>query len=128
MLQAKQAHWNLKGMLFVPLHELFDELAQQLRNHTDEVAERLVQLGGAADGSAQHIATQTQLGPLPSGFVSGTDLTRLLGERTAFCTNLIRQEIEIAIDLGDQDTADLYIQISRDLDKTLWKLRSHTEG
>lgn len=124
---SKQAHWNVKGLIFVPLHQLFDDLAGTLRNHTDDLAERAVQLGGIVDGSCQHVANTTPLAPLPAGTVSGLDLARALAERTAFCTNGMRSRIEILIQLGDQDTADLYIQITRDLDKYLWKLRSHFE-
>jgi starvation-inducible DNA-binding protein len=32
-LQAKQAHWNVKGPNFVGLHELFDKIAEQTREY-----------------------------------------------------------------------------------------------
>ncbi len=38
--QIKQAHWNVKGMQFFQLHELFDRLADEVRNHVDLIAER----------------------------------------------------------------------------------------
>ena len=43
-LQAKQAHWNVKGPQFVSLHGLFDEVAEILEELTDELAERVVEL------------------------------------------------------------------------------------
>ncbi len=45
-LQAKQAHWNVKGPNFLSLHELFDKVATELDELTDELAERAVELGG----------------------------------------------------------------------------------
>jgi starvation-inducible DNA-binding protein len=45
-LQAKQAHWNVKGPAFIALHELFDAVAAKISEFTDELAERTVALGG----------------------------------------------------------------------------------
>src|SRR6266540_3898187 len=44
-LQAKQAHWNVKGPNFIALHELFDKVAEELEEFTDDIAERAVELG-----------------------------------------------------------------------------------
>ena len=52
-LQAKQAHWNIKGPNFVGLHELFDQVAAQALGYSDEIAERAVALGGIARGTLQ---------------------------------------------------------------------------
>jgi hypothetical protein len=43
-LQAKQAHWNVKGPNFIGLHELFDKVAEELEGFTDDIAERAVAL------------------------------------------------------------------------------------
>ena len=55
-LQAKQAHWNVKGPAFIALHELFDEVAAKIGEAVDEIAERTVALGGIAEGTVQTIA------------------------------------------------------------------------
>src|SRR5690606_23118194 len=46
MLQAKHAHWNVKGPNFIALHELFDKVAATAQKHADGLAERIAQLGG----------------------------------------------------------------------------------
>lgn len=46
MMQAKQAHWNVKGPNFIALHELFDKVYADTGKYMDEMAERIVQLGG----------------------------------------------------------------------------------
>ena len=43
--QSKQAHWNVKGPQFQQLHELFDDLAEQLEGYVDVIAERATALG-----------------------------------------------------------------------------------
>ena len=45
--QTKQAHWNVKGMDFYQLHLLFDEMAGELEEYVDMVAERVTALGGS---------------------------------------------------------------------------------
>src|SRR6266571_8338770 len=70
-LQAKQAHWNVKGPHFIGLHELFDKVAEELEEFTDIIAERAVELGGTALGTVQIIAKQTQLPPYPLDISSG---------------------------------------------------------
>lgn len=44
--QIKQAHWNVKGPQFYQLHELFDDLAEEVEDHVDEIAERATALWG----------------------------------------------------------------------------------
>src|SRR5262245_18541744 len=60
-LQAKQAHWNIKGPNFIALHELFDRVNKEIGETTDEVAERAVALGGIVDGTVQGVARDTRL-------------------------------------------------------------------
>ena len=50
-LQAKQAHWNVKGPSFLQLHELFDTIYAEATAWNDLMAERAVQLGGIAEGT-----------------------------------------------------------------------------
>src|SRR5712671_7887518 len=52
-LQAKQAHWNVKGPNFIGPHELFDKVAEELEELTDNMAERAVELGDVALGTIQ---------------------------------------------------------------------------
>src|SRR5437899_9910086 len=54
--QTKQAHWNVKGPDFIALHKLFDEVNDDVEEYVDLLAERAVQLGGVADGTARSVA------------------------------------------------------------------------
>lgn len=124
-LQAKQAHWNVKGPNFVPLHALFDEVAEQFTEFADELAERAVQLGGVARGTVQTIAHGSRLQAYPLDLTWGCDHLQALSASLAAFGKSARSAITSTDRVGDADTADLFTQISRATDKLLWKLEAH---
>src|ERR1051326_9482785 len=70
-LQAKQAHWNVKGPHFIGLHELFDKVAEELEEFGDDIAERGVELGGVALGTIQIVSKKSRLPSYPLNLTSG---------------------------------------------------------
>jgi starvation-inducible DNA-binding protein len=123
--QTKQAHWNVKGMDFYQLHELFDEMAGELEEYIDMVAERVTALGGTAMGTARIAASESILPEYDLNAVGGADHVTALAERFAAYAKHLREAIDTTDDLGDADTADLYTEISRTIDKRLWFLEAH---
>ena len=69
--QAKQAHWNVKGPTFIALHELFDQINEAVEDYVDDIAERAVQLGGVAEGTARMVARRSSLAEYPASAVDG---------------------------------------------------------
>jgi starvation-inducible DNA-binding protein len=123
--QTKQAHWNVKGMSFYQLHELFDELAGELEGYVDMVAERVTALGGTALGTARIAAAESILPEYPLDAVDGAEHVAALAERFAAYGKHVREAIDTTDELGDADTADLYTEISRTVDMRLWFLEAH---
>ena len=123
--QIKQAHWNVKGMDFYQLHELFDELATEVEEFIDLVAERVTALAGTAMGTARLAAQRSILPEYPYDIVEGSEHVAALAERFAMYAKHLREAIEKTNDLGDADTADLYTEVSRTIDKRLWFLEAH---
>jgi starvation-inducible DNA-binding protein len=126
--QVKYAHWNVKGEEFISLHKLFDELATELDGHTDEIAERATALGGTAYGTVRQSASRSRVPEYPTDVIGSLDHVRALVERYAVVANGVRKAIDDADGLGDKDTADLFTEISRGLDKNLWFLEAHLQG
>lgn len=122
--QTKQAHWNVKGPQFMPLHALYDQLAGELVGYVDDLAERAVQLGGLAQGTNRMSAGNSRLPELPN-ITAGLEVTAALVERYGHVAATTRKCIQIAADAGDQDTSDLMTEISRGMDKWVWFLESH---
>src|ERR1700736_4909090 len=69
--QTKQAHWNVKGPHFIGLHELFDKINEEVEDYVDDIAERVVQLGGVAEGTARMAAKRSALSEYPANAVDG---------------------------------------------------------
>jgi starvation-inducible DNA-binding protein len=125
MLQSKQAHWNVKGPNFIALHELFDKVAESAEEWVDMLAERIVQLGGTAEGTVQATASRTSMAPYPIHIVSGADHVEALSSALASFGKRVRSAIDKTDKQGDRDTADLFTETSRDVDKYLWFVEAH---
>jgi starvation-inducible DNA-binding protein len=128
MSQTKFAHWNVKGPNFYQLHLLFDQLAEKLEEHVDEIAERATALGGVAMGTARQAAAMSHIPEFPVGTHKGMDVVAALADRYAALGKSVRAAIDQSDELNDKDTADLFTQVSRDLDQSLYFLESHLQG
>jgi starvation-inducible DNA-binding protein len=126
--QAKQAHWNVKGMNFIALHELFDKVAAAADAHTDLIAERITTLGGTAYGTIRQASHNSSLAEYPLEITDGTAHVDALSSVLADLGRMVRSDIDRASELGDQDTADLLTEISRETDKNLWFVEAHIQS
>jgi starvation-inducible DNA-binding protein len=124
-LVVKQAHWNIKGPRFIAIHEMLDKLRADVDVAVDMIAERATALGGTALGTVQTTAKGSTLPPYPTEIHDIDDHLKALIERVAMSTNAMRKNIDDTDEAGDAGTADIFTQISRDLDKWLWFLESH---
>lgn len=110
--QLKQAHWNVKGMAFHQLHSLFDALFSDVESHVDLLAERLVTLGGIADGRVQSTSNNSTLESYPLGAASGEEHLRAISSALTRVADYLREGIDNITSLGDAGTADLFTEIS----------------
>lgn len=119
------AHWTVRGSQFAGLHTLFENFYNQLHAIIDDVAERVVQLGGTPDGTTQAVGEKTRLEPYPADLRDGMDHVKALVTRYAALGKSAREGIDAVDEAGDADTADLLTDLSRLLDKSLWMLEAH---
>lgn len=123
--QVKWAHWNVKGMHFIQLHELFDSIASHLEEHTDTIAERITTLGGVANGTAREVASKSGLKEADLAASDGPSMLKFLVHNVAHHANALREAVQESDDLNDAITADVFTQLTRELDKDLWFLEAH---
>jgi len=126
-LQAKQAHWNVKGLQFIALHKLFDEIYGAVEDYVDLLAERIVQLGGVAEGTGAIVAERSELPQYPLNLSSGEQHVWALSNALARFGERIRRTIDETDDLGDVDATDICTEISRGVDKWLWFVEAHAD-
>lgn len=126
--QAKQAHWNVKGTDFYQLHELFDEIAAELEEYIDMIAERVTALGGYATGTVRMAAADSILPEFPTDIITGMEFVTALADRFAIYAKHLRDGIDKSEELDDVDTSDLYTEVSRTIDKRLWFLEAHLQA
>jgi len=126
-LAVKQAHWNMRGRGYIGVHELLDEVADRLREHSDMMAERIAVMGGHAKGTVQEAARNTTLEPYP------VELTDLQGHVDALVDRFknhgaqVREGIEAASEAGDADVEDLLTEVSREVDKDAWFIGANAD-
>jgi starvation-inducible DNA-binding protein len=126
--QTKHAHWNVKGPNFIALHELFDKINEEVEDYVDDIAERAVQLGGVAEGTARMVARRSSLSEYPANAVDGRNHVEALSSALAAFGKVARKAITEANELGDLDTADLFTEVSRGIDKWLWFVEAHLQA
>lgn len=126
--QTKQAHWNVKGPNFIALHELFDKVNDDVEEYVDTIAERAVQLGGRAEGTARTVAMRSALPEYLANSTNGRDHVQALSSALASFGKAARNAIGEANEIGDLDTADLFTEVSRGIDKWLWFVEAHLQA
>ena len=79
-------------------------------------------------GTARVVAQKSMLSEYPLEIVDGTAHIDALSTAMADFGKSVRQNIDDADDLGDKDSADLFTEVSRELDKLLWFVEAHIQA
>ena len=124
--QVKQAHWNLKGPGFIGIHKMFDDLAEELENFVDTIAERIASLGGYPMGYVSAVAVSSKLDNPVDDLVQDLDWVAFVLDQFSTYSSLLYQDIE-KVGNDDPATEDLLIEIVREIDKSIYFLASHVE-
>ena len=126
--QCKQAHWNVKGPSFIALHKLFDEINEDVEEYVDLLAERVVQLGGIAEGTVGVVAERSELVDYPVARLTEMEHVAALSDALAMFGRSVRMGIDEMAELEDAGSADILTEISRGVDKWLWFVEAHFGG
>ena len=105
--QVKQAHWNVKGADFYQLHEMFDEIAGEVEEYIDMVAERITALAGYACGTVRMAAADSILPEYPTDILSGMEHVTALVERFAAYGKHLREAIDKADEIGRASCSEI---------------------
>ena len=116
-------HWNVKGITFFGAHAKYEEYYDDTAEKVDEVAERILQLGGTPAHNFSNYLKNSQI--KEAGVVHNVkEITGELLDQLKVLIGLERELIETASDAGDEGTADLLTGFLTDQEKTVWMLAS----
>lgn len=122
-LQTKQAHWNVSGTLFYPLHELLQDHYEGVAKYADEVAERLQGIGVSSDGRANTIVRTSRIPEFPGGFVDDAQVIQWFAQYYRVTSDEIAQAIKATED-KDATTSNLLQEVQHAIDKYQWQMRA----
>jgi starvation-inducible DNA-binding protein len=116
-------HWYVTGSQFFTLHEKFEELYNEAAGYADDLAERLLAIGGQPASSMRQYLELSDLQEARGGEDAKTMVSELVKDFTAVAKEL-QAAIASAEDLSDQPTADLLIGIRSSIEKHTWMLNA----
>ncbi len=126
--QAKFAHWNVKGINFYQLHLVFDSVADNVFPQIDQIAERLTQLGGVANGTVRQSAANSLLPEFDINLVAGMDYVKTLADALGcYCAEL-REASDRIEEIGDDPTSDFFKALAVEAEEQLYFLEAHLEA
>jgi starvation-inducible DNA-binding protein len=119
-LQSRQAYWNVKGPHFMALRELFDKVAGGAEEYANLIAQRIVQLGGKAEGTAQTVTSRSSLDGHWLSSADGNSYIDALSRTLTDFGRHTRYASAQSTELQDADTAVIFTEIARGIDTWLW--------
>ncbi|WP_028546138.1 Dps family protein [Paenibacillus taiwanensis] len=117
-------HWFVKGHLFFTLHEKFEELYNDVTLKMDEVAERLLTIGGKPYATMKQYLEHTTLEEGDSTIPADKMVKQLIAD-----FNQLNKEFEEAMaaaeEAGDEATSDMFLGMKSDFEKHVWMLNAY---
>jgi len=120
-LNAKQAHWNVTGPAFLPLHGITDRLAADALSWADRVAERTVALGFAVDGRPGTVAAIAR--PFLAGRLGDGEAIDELGRLLDDVAAAARDALDV-LARADAVGHDLVVSTLEGLEKYRWMIHA----
>lgn len=124
--EYKQAHWNVNGAIYLPLHEFYQEQADYYRGQADVFAERTLHMGFSVDGRYSTIVRTTRIPDFPAGYVTDNESIKLLIDRVTALQKEVYGFIKETED-SDAPTSNRLQDLAYAVDKNLWQLRIHLQ-
>jgi starvation-inducible DNA-binding protein len=123
-MNARGFHWNIKGKNFFELHLKFEEIYDQLLLKVDELAERILTIGGQPLHAFSDYLERAEIQEAKSITDGNEAVTTLLNGFTL----LLKQQREIlgvASDADDEGTAALMSDYIKEQEKLVWMLKAY---
>lgn len=121
---AQNFHWNVTGMAFGPLHQLFQTIYEDHFIAQDDLAERVKALNSHAEGTLANMLKRSKVSEV-DGVPAAEEMVRLMKDAQETLAETIAGAGELAAKQGDTLTEDLCIARGQTHEKFAWMLRAH---
>ena len=121
---AQNFHWNVTGMAFGPLHELFQKIYEDHFVAQDDLAERVRALDAHAEGTLAGMLKRSKVSE-HYGHASDKEMIKVLKEAQETVAATLATAGQLAADHGDTLSEDLCIARGQEHEKFAWFLRAH---
>lgn len=121
---AQNFHWNVKGMAFGPLHDLFQKIYEDHFEAQDDLAERVRMIGAHADGKLADMVSRSKVDE-HDGHATAEEMIALLADAQRTVAATLAGTAEVAASHGDLLTEDLCISRGQVHEKFAWLLSAH---
>lgn len=116
-----QAHWYMRGDRFLTLHPKMDDFMDEVNAQLDEIAERLITIGGAPYSTLGEFSSNTKLKDKKGDFkLTINDHLQTLLDGYQYIAGLYAQGIDVSEKEGDDVTNDLFIGLKGAIEKNIW--------
>ena len=121
---AQNFHWNVTGMGFGPLHDLFQKIYEDHFKAQDDLAERIKAIGGHAEGTLSGMIKRSKVDEY-AGYANDIDMIKIMADAQETVAQTLIGACDVAAEAADKLTEDLCVGRAREHQKFAWKLKSH---
>lgn len=124
-IKLHNLHWYVKGRGFFTLHTKLESLYDQTAGIMDDVAERLLALGGAPVASLKKALAIASVKELEDAPISSDDTVKALISDVEYWIRDTKEIVKLAEEEDDGATADQFNGYLAEYQKLLWMLNSY---
>ncbi len=129
VVKTKKYHWDVVGLQFRTLHELWEEQYEEITENIDEIAERIRTLGGYPSGTMAGFLKIATLKEHSGEIPTATGMVHQLLEDHEQIIRNLRNHVDLCSEeFHDQVSADFLTDLMEEHEEMAWMLRSFIEG
>ncbi|NJB37728.1 Dps family protein [Croceivirga sp. JEA036] len=118
-LNLRGVHWNIKGKRFFDLHEKFEELYVDANLKVDEIAERILTLGGTPLHTFEDYTNAAKV-PVGKDVTKDVEAVQLIVDSLSELLTIEREILDASDDANDEGTNAMMSDLITEQEKTVW--------
>ena len=120
-------HWNIKGNQFFVLHKQYEEMYNNVSEKADELAERILMLGGEPVNKFSEYLKVARVKEV-SGVSSASESLKNVLDTYSYFIGEERKLLALASELADESTVALMSDYLKEQEKLVWMLVAYASG